>query len=113
MRGPRAFIILTVYLSILVGLVGLVYFGFTASSLGNMSPELRQNMGKIIFGVVVAMELFLVIFVSPGLTSGAVSSEREQQTFDLLRTTLLPELIKTARANLAAFAGTKQRCEHC
>jgi ABC-2 type transport system permease protein len=90
MRGARAFIILTIYLGILVALVSLVYFGFTASSRGLMAPELRQNLGKVIFGVVVAMELFLVIFVSPGLTAGAISSEREQQTFDLLRTTLLP-----------------------
>jgi ABC-2 type transport system permease protein len=104
MRGPRAFIILTIYLSILVGLVGLVYFGFTASSMGMMSPEIRQNMGKIIFGVVVAMELFLVIFVSPGLTSGAVSSEREQQTFDLLRTTLLPARSLIFGKLLAALA---------
>jgi ABC-2 type transport system permease protein len=90
MRGARAFIILTIYLGILVALVSLVYFGFTASSRGLMAPEVRQNLGKVIFGVVVAMELFLVIFVSPGLTAGAISSEREQQTFDLLRTTLLP-----------------------
>ena len=90
MRGARAFVILTIYLGILVTLVSLVYFGFTASSRGLMAPEIRQNMGKVIFGVVVTMELFLVIFVSPGLTAGAISSEREQQTFDLLRTTLLP-----------------------
>jgi len=90
MRGARAFIILTIYLGILVTLVSLVYFGFTASSRGLMAPEIRLNMGKVIFGVVVTMELFLVIFVSPGLTAGAISSEREQQTFDLLRTTLLP-----------------------
>jgi ABC-2 type transport system permease protein len=90
MRGARAFIILTIYLGILVTLVSLVYFVFTASSRGLMAPEIRQNLGKIIFGVVVAMELFLVIFVSPGLTAGAISSEREQQTLDLLRTTLLP-----------------------
>jgi ABC-2 type transport system permease protein len=90
MRGARAFIILTIYLGILVTLVSLVYFAFTASSRGLMAPEIRQNLGKIIFGVVVAMELFLVIFVSPGLTAGAISSEREQQTLDLLRTTLLP-----------------------
>jgi ABC-2 type transport system permease protein len=90
MRGARAFIILTIYLAILVALVSLVYFGFTASSRGFMAPEIRQNLGKVIFGVVVAMELFLVIFVSPGLTAGAISSEREQQTLDLLRTTLLP-----------------------
>jgi ABC-2 type transport system permease protein len=90
MRGGRAFLLITVYLVILSALVGLVYFGFAAASSSYMAPEIRQNMGKSIFGVVVLMELFLVMFISPGLTAGAISSEREQQTFDLLRTTLLP-----------------------
>jgi ABC-2 type transport system permease protein len=89
MHGGRAFIILTVYLVILTAMVALVYIGYAASGPGYMAPEIRQNLGKIIFGVVVMMELLLVIFISPGLTAGAISSEREQQTFDLLRTTLL------------------------
>jgi ABC-2 type transport system permease protein len=90
MRGGRAFLLLTIYLFILSALVILVYFGFATASRTYLAPEIRQNMGKSIFGVVVLMELFLVVFISPGLTAGAISSEREQQTFDLLRITLLP-----------------------
>ena len=90
MRGGRAFILLTIYLLILSALVILVYLGFATASRTYLAPEIRQNMGKSIFGVVVLMELFLVVFISPGLTAGAISSEREQQTFDLLRITLLP-----------------------
>jgi ABC-type transport system involved in multi-copper enzyme maturation permease subunit len=35
------------------------------------------------------MELLLIGFIAPGLTSGAISSERERQTIDLLRISLL------------------------
>ena len=90
MRGGRTFLLLTIYLFILSALVILVYFSFATASRAYLAPEIRQNMGKSIFGVVVLMELFLVVFISPGLTAGAISSEREQQTFDLLRITLLP-----------------------
>jgi ABC-2 type transport system permease protein len=90
MRGGRAFLILTIYLLILSTLVVLVYFGFATASRAALAPEIRQNTGKSIFGVVILMELFMVVFISPGLTAGAISSEREQQTFDLLRISLLP-----------------------
>ena len=35
------------------------------------------------------MQVFLVAFIGPAFTAGAISGERERQTFDLLRTTLL------------------------
>ncbi len=46
-------------------------------------------VGKLIFGGVLAVELFLVCFIAPAFTTGAISGERERQTFNLLRTTLL------------------------
>ena len=36
-----------------------------------------------------AVQVFLVAFIGPAFTAGAISGERERQTFDLLRTTLL------------------------
>lgn len=41
-------------------------------------------------GGVVAFELFLVCFIAPAFTAGAISGEREKRTYDLLVTTLLP-----------------------
>jgi ABC-2 type transport system permease protein len=38
---------------------------------------------------VVGIELLLVCFICPAFTVGAISGERERQTYDLLRTTLL------------------------
>jgi ABC-type transport system involved in multi-copper enzyme maturation permease subunit len=45
--------------------------------------------GKALFGLMIWMELIAVCFTAPALTSGAIASERERQTFDLLRVTLL------------------------
>jgi ABC-type transport system involved in multi-copper enzyme maturation permease subunit len=90
MRRGMAYIIITIYLVLMSLLVGLVYFGLSsaANSTGNSST--MQTVGKIVFGIVVGVELMMVCFIAPALTAGAISSEREHQTFDLLRTTLLP-----------------------
>jgi ABC-type transport system involved in multi-copper enzyme maturation permease subunit len=90
MRGSRAFILITIYLGLLSLLVGGVYLVFVLSEPTTYNISQQQVFGKTIFGLVVWVELLLVSFVAPALTSGAISSEREHQTYDLLRTTLLP-----------------------
>jgi ABC-2 type transport system permease protein len=90
MRGSRAFILLTVYVLLLSMMVGFVYLAFTSSTQSANSVSQRQVFGKTIFGMVVWVQLMVVSFVSPALTAGSISSERERQTYDLLRTTLLP-----------------------
>jgi ABC-type transport system involved in multi-copper enzyme maturation permease subunit len=89
MRGGKAFVILTIYLLLLSIAISIVFLAFTASQNPVGSSDVRQVLGKAIFGMVVGMELFTVSFIAPALTSSAISSEREHQTFDLLRTTLL------------------------
>ncbi len=90
MRGRQAFILLTVYLGLIALLIGFMYLlTATESSSNGWNPSLRQDVGKAIFGGVVLLELLLVSFIGPGLTAGAITAERERQTFDLLRTTLL------------------------
>ncbi|HEX2994817.1 MAG TPA: hypothetical protein VHP14_08335 [Anaerolineales bacterium] len=90
MRGKQAFILLTVYLGLIAILIGIMYISVTSgSSSMRWNPSLRQEVGKAIFGGVVLLELLLVSFIGPGLTAGAITGEREHQTFDLLRTTLL------------------------
>lgn len=90
MRGFRAFAVLSAYLLLLAGLVILVYLLIRASNTSFSTVDQRQVLGKTIFGMVVGLELMAISFIAPGLTAGAISSERERQTFDLLRTTLLP-----------------------
>jgi len=103
MRGFRAFLVLTLYLLALAGLAGLVYLIALASNSPAGSADMRQSLGKIIFGLVVMLELMAASFIAPGLTAGAISSERERQTFDLLRTTLLPARSVVVGKFMAAF----------
>jgi ABC-2 type transport system permease protein len=89
MRGARAFAVLSVYLLLMVGFALLLYvistasqdvFGFTSGG----------QVGRTLFTGIVGIQLFLVTFIAPAFTASAISGERERQTYDLLKTTLLP-----------------------
>jgi ABC-type transport system involved in multi-copper enzyme maturation permease subunit len=88
MRGRRAFVVLTVYLLIMSGFISLVYMAYASAASGPFGPDPR-TAGKVVFGAVLGVQVFLVIFVGPAFTAGAISGEKERQTYDLLRTTLL------------------------
>ncbi|MCP4362884.1 MAG: ABC transporter permease [Chloroflexi bacterium] len=88
MRGRRAFVVLTVYLLVMSLFIVLVYTAFASSASGPFGPDPRE-VGKVIFGCVVGVQVFLVIFVGPSFTAGTITGEKERQTYDLLRTTLL------------------------
>ena len=89
MRGRQAFILLTLYLGLISLYIVLIYnlLGLTTSI--TWDPSARQDSGKAIFGTVVLLELLLISFIAPGLTAGAITSERERQTYEILRTTLV------------------------
>jgi ABC-2 type transport system permease protein len=89
MRGARAFIVLSVYLALMSGFVTLVYVLFTSST-AIIGPSQGGEFGRVLFISIVGVELFLVTFIAPAFAAGAISGERERQTYDLLRTTLLP-----------------------
>jgi ABC-type transport system involved in multi-copper enzyme maturation permease subunit len=46
-------------------------------------------LGRVIFSSIVVIEIFMVTFITPAFTAGAISGERERKTYELLRTTLL------------------------
>jgi ABC-2 type transport system permease protein len=91
MRGRQAFILLFAYLVIISIFVALIYSVTLMEDLNGFrwDPQARQMFGKTIFGTIVLTELLLITLIAPSLTSGAIASEREHQTLDLLRTTLL------------------------
>lgn len=90
MRGARAFSVLTVYLTLLGVFAVLVYVAVTESSTNVSGQADMGEMGRTLFGGVVAIEMLLIAFIAPAFTAGAISAEREHQTFELLRATLLP-----------------------
>ena len=90
MRSRQGFIILGAYLLLISFFIVLIYvFLAVDGSVSNGDPGFLQTVGKVIFSTVVLLELLMLGFIGPALTSGAISSEREHKTIDLLRTSLL------------------------
>jgi ABC-type transport system involved in multi-copper enzyme maturation permease subunit len=90
MRGRQGFIMLSAYLVLISFFIILIYIFLSVDgTVANGDPSFLQTVGKIIFSTVVLLELLMLGFIGPALTSGAISSEREHKTIDLLRTSLL------------------------
>lgn len=87
MRGARAFIVLSVYLGLMSAFTALLYLFYTQTQATGSAAA--GAIGRVLFVGLVAIELLLIIFIAPAFTAGAISGERERQTYDLLRTTLL------------------------
>lgn len=88
MRGRRAFVVLTVYLLLMSGFITVLYGLYASASAQPYGPDARQA-GKTVFGAVLGIQVMLVVFIGPSFTVGAISGEKERQTYNLLRTTLL------------------------
>jgi ABC-type transport system involved in multi-copper enzyme maturation permease subunit len=87
MRGPRAFLVLTAMLLFLAGATyGLYRIVLTTAS---YSTLLSPNIGQTLFIGLALLELLIISFVTPAVTAGAVSSEREKLTYEMLLTTPL------------------------
>ncbi|MEO8288983.1 MAG: ABC transporter permease [Chloroflexota bacterium] len=89
MRGWRAMVILILYLLVLSLITWLTYAAVSGFESGLGGPESSQT-GKFIFGVLVIFQTIMVSLLTPAFTAGSITSEREQKTYDLLMTTLLP-----------------------
>jgi ABC-type transport system involved in multi-copper enzyme maturation permease subunit len=103
MRGRRAFAVLTLYLLFLGGVVALVYLGYLSTS-AVPGGATAYTAGKGLFAAVLAVQVVLVTFIGPAFTAGTISGERERQTFDLLRTTLLSPAAFVAGKLLSALS---------
>jgi ABC-type transport system involved in multi-copper enzyme maturation permease subunit len=88
MRGWRALVILVIYLLVLSVITWLTYIAVGGLN-ATIGPQASQ-IGKGIFGVLVIFQTIMVSLLTPAFTAGSITSEREQKTYDLLMTTLLP-----------------------
>jgi ABC-type transport system involved in multi-copper enzyme maturation permease subunit len=90
MRGARAFVFVTLFLMVMGCFVSLLYGSLRQSMQMSGTSGLQIYLvGKVIFGGVVAVELTAISLLAPALSAGSIASERQRQTWDLLRTTLL------------------------
>lgn len=88
MRGARPYAILTCFLLVMVG-AGYAINQLVTSPMRQGATVLSAQVGQSLFSGLALCELFLVVFLAPALTSGAISGEREQLTYDMLMTTPL------------------------
>jgi len=88
MRGGRAQVVLLIYTLLLVTLL------FFVTQIADISSNPREwpRFGKILWQTFMVAQMAIIIFISPGLTAGAISSEKEQGTLDLLLLTRMGSL---------------------
>lgn len=71
----------------LITLLVFVYAYLTVVQIGNNSGYIRPTESFYLFLVLSVIQTCLVLFITPGITAGAISTEREKQTLNMLLTT--------------------------
>jgi ABC-2 type transport system permease protein len=84
MRTWRSPLAMMIYILLIAGL------GFAIFSSINTFGGQSANYGQTLFMILVIFQMILLTFITPALTAGAISGERERQTIDLLFVTRLP-----------------------
>ena len=102
MRGRRAFVIITVYVSILALMMSCVQTNIEQAATSSIGPapgpgglvsgSISAVIGQALFTLILVVQTLLTIALAPALTSGAISMEREKQTLELLITTPISTL---------------------
>ncbi len=87
-RTARSMVVMTIFLLLALGVAFITYTGETAS-FGDDFGIARQNVGRSVFEWVLILELVLLLFVVPGISSGAITGERDRQTLIPLQVTLI------------------------
>ena len=90
MRGRRAFVIVTIYLTLLAVfalMVERIIEAQFSTGFGSSSAFASASIGQGIFAATLMLMTLQVAFLAPSSTAGAISLEREKQTLELLVTT--------------------------
>ncbi len=90
MRTWRSPLAMTVYIVLLGGLGWAIFSVMASSARNSLNGGQAANYGQGLFLYLVLFQMVLLAFITPALTAGAISSERERQTIDLLLVTKLP-----------------------
>jgi ABC-type transport system involved in multi-copper enzyme maturation permease subunit len=92
MRGRRAAITISVYLLLIAGIGAVMLYTQQRQFQYGYNISSASNMGSQMFAVLSIFQLFLVVFMVPGLTGAAIAGERDRQTLDLLLGTQVSSL---------------------
>ncbi len=92
MRGTRTYWLLFGYLLVLSLILFFSYLGWSAQHSANMEiggNEAGFTVGRTFFKTLFYSQAVMMALITPALTAGAISVEREQRTFELLRGSIL------------------------
>jgi ABC-type transport system involved in multi-copper enzyme maturation permease subunit len=109
MRGRRAFIIITLHV-LLLALFAWMFMRLneeaisSLSSYGGQATYASASIGRGIFIGLLLLQTLMVAVLAPAATAGAISSEREHQTLDLLAVTPISSLAIVLGKLLSALA---------
>ncbi len=108
MRGTRSYWMLLGYTLLLAGVLAMMYFAYETSTAsqadtlyGNLNTQGARDLGRQIYYFVFIAQAIMVALITPAITAGTVSIEREQRCFELLVTTPLRP-VDVIRGKLAA-----------
>lgn len=93
MRGARAYWIMLGYTLLIASILGFVYH-LHHSSMGAdegliARARAAQELGRTMYYIVFVTQALMVALITPAITSGAITIEREQRSYELLVTTPL------------------------
>jgi ABC-type transport system involved in multi-copper enzyme maturation permease subunit len=90
MRGGKAFWIQGLYVLVLGFVLSITYLIWYSSLAGSPFGQMMSfRLGRMLYGALFAAQAVMVCLITPALTAGSITIEHEQQTFDMLSTTLL------------------------
>ncbi len=89
MRGWKSPALVTIYLGFL-GLIVFFYFLTNDQISRYSSYSFNPRTAVNIYNMLAIAQFMLILLITPALTGGAISGERERQTLDLLLCTNLP-----------------------
>lgn len=104
-RGRRAFVVLTVHLGVLTGMMLLLLWAASAWLASDFTATVDPGptLGRFLLENVFGLVLLLVLFVGPGYAAAQISQERERRTLGLLQITLVsPWRIVTGKLGAAS-----------
>jgi ABC-2 type transport system permease protein len=90
MRTWRSPVAMTVYILLIGGLGWAIFSSMSSQAQNGFNGVQAANYGQQLFLWLILFQLVLLAFITPALTAGSISSERERQTIDLLFVTKLP-----------------------
>ena len=108
MRGRRAFIVMTIHVLLLTLLAWMFQRlneeNLANQGLGGQATYASASVGRGIFVGLMMLQTLMVAVLAPAATAGAISSEREHQTLELLAVTPISSLAIVLGKLLSALA---------